>query len=109
MLWHSPKRKDRDTPSDLTVGQRFDLVDTAIEIASRGMGGGKNPLNWMTGTMAVADITFSSSTAKNGNAVGAGASALAAQATGMAVYVAAMSIGAEIGSFILPFAGTAIG
>ena len=79
MLWHSrhrrPQQQQPDQDGDgLTVGQRFDLVDTGIEVLSRGFNGGsKNPLNWMTGTMGMADIAISSGNAKRGDFVAAGA------------------------------------
>lgn len=108
-MWHPPKRKDKDKPSDLTVGQRFDLVDTALEVISRGAGGTINPLNWMTGTMAAADITFSSATSKRGNIAGAGASAAVAQVAGMGGFVAGTLTGTAIGSFLLPVIGSYVG
>ncbi len=81
MLWHRghrPKKTEVEQGDDLTVGQRFDLADTGIEVLSRGFNGGsKNPLNWMTGTMGALDVAISAGTAKRGdtaiNGVAAGA------------------------------------
>jgi hypothetical protein len=109
MLWHSSKSKQKSEESDLSVGQRFDLMDSVIEIVSRAGGGSKNPLNWATATMGAADVSISSGMAKRGNHVGAGASAVAGQVTGMTGYVAGATAGEVLGTFILPVVGTWIG
>jgi hypothetical protein len=113
MLWNHKKRKkteQEELGSGLTVGQRFDLVDTATEIASRGFNGGsKNPLNWMTGSMAMADIAISAGTAKRGDFVAAGGSAFAAQGSAMLAFPVGVTMGEMIGNFILPVAGGVVG
>jgi hypothetical protein len=98
----------------LTVGQRFDLADTAIEVISRGFGGGskglfRNPLNWMTGTTAALDVGISSGTARKGNLIGAGVSAAGAEVAAAVGYTTGAAAGSIIGSFILPIIGTEVG
>jgi phage tail tape-measure protein len=109
MLWRRPRTREEQEELDrhssgLTVGQRFDIGETAFDVFTRGAGG--NPLNWMTATLAGLDIGISTGTARKKNAAGAAASAAAAQAAGIVGFITGRAAGVAIGSFILPGVGT---
>jgi hypothetical protein len=112
MLWRRNKHKDPKDDgllANTTTGQKFDLFDTAIEVLSRGAGGGKNPLNWATFSLGLTDVGISSGMAARGNMFTAGASAVAAQAVGMGGYAVGATVGETIGTFIAPGVGTFVG
>jgi hypothetical protein len=114
MFWRRPKTKDDRMEEEklrksgsFTIGQRFDIGETAWDIVSRGVAG--SPFNLVTLGIAGTDISISSGTARRGNTAGAGASAVAAQVTGLGGFMAGRVIGGAIGTFIAGLFGTSAG
>ena len=111
MLWHrrhKPKKQELPDQGDgLTVGQRFDVGETAWDALGRGIQG--SPFNLMTLALAGADLAISTGTAKRGNAARAAAGAAAAQVTGLGGFLAGRAAGAAVGTFIAGPVGTTIG
>jgi hypothetical protein len=107
MFWRHPKRNSDRDQSSLSVGQRFDLAESATDVFYRAIGG--SPLNMFTLVAASLDIGISSANARRGNAGGAAVSAMGAQASGIAGWFGGEAAGSVIGSFILPGVGTYLG
>ena len=111
MLWnhrHKPKKQEQqDQGSGFTIGQRFDMGETAWDVVSRGVSG--SPLNLMTLALGAADVSISTGTAKRGAAAGSAVSAGAAQVAGIAGFSVGRAVGAAVGTMILPGVGTWVG
>lgn len=107
-LWPTHKkkrRKDEDTPSSLTTGQRMDMGEIAIDIATRG--GVKGPVFTPASVgMGMVDVGISTATARPGEKGTAGLSAAAAQTAGMVGWTVGRTVGtavgAVVGQFLLP-------
>lgn len=121
MFFNSDKKRKRErdqqqdpyglTIGGLSTGQSFDLVDTGVDVITRGMGKG-GALNWGSTSFGMLDVALSTGTAPRGRKAVSGISAVGAQAAGISVFgvsqLAGEAMGAALGSFV-PGVGTLVG